>query len=126
MDTKKRVKWDVYNEQCPTRLLLDRIADKWSVLIVGRLQQNTFRFNELKRAIPGITQKMLTQTLKSLERDGIVYREVYATVPPKVEYSLTSLGCNLTKVLHTLGQWAELNIEHILKAQKEFAKKNSC
>lgn len=120
MDTTKQPKWDVYQEHCPTRVVLDRIADKWTVLIIGRLHQGTLRFNELKRSIPGITQKMLTQTLKSLERDGIVHRKLYASVPPKVEYSLTNLGFSLTKVLNAVSIWAESNIELILKAQKKF------
>jgi DNA-binding HxlR family transcriptional regulator len=120
MDTSKKYKWDVYQENCPTRLLLDRIADKWTVLIIGQLHKRTFRFNELKRMIPGITQKMLTQTLKSLEKDGLITRKIYATVPLKVEYSLTALGSSLTKILHGLAVWAETNIGRIIKAQKAY------
>lgn len=120
METSKKFKWDVYQENCPTRLLLDRIADKWTVLIIGQLQKRTFRFNELRRMIPGITQKMLTQTLKSLEKDGLVNRKIYATVPLKVEYSLTTLGHSLTKILNNLADWAETNMEYIIKAQKAY------
>lgn len=79
--------WDVYSEKCPTRQVLDRIADKWTVLIVVALDGKTKRFGELRREIGGVSQKMLTQTLRGLERDGLVSRVVYASVPPKVEYS---------------------------------------
>lgn len=126
METTKKYKWDVYQENCPTRLLLDRIADKWTVLIIGQLHKRTIRFNELRRIIPGITQKMLTQTLKSLERDGLVNRKIYATVPLKVEYSLTALGHSLTRILNDLAGWAETNMMEIIKAQKLYEKgKNS-
>jgi len=122
LDTKK-YKWDVYSENCPTRLVLDRIGDKWTVLIVGRLKTGAIRFNELKRLIPGITQKMLTQTLKALERDGIVKRKIYPVIPPKVEYSLTKSGKSLIMLLNQLGEWAQNNIEAILMAQQNYAKK---
>lgn len=122
METTKKYKWDVYQENCPTQFLLDRIADKWTVLIIGRLHKRTIRFNELRRMVPGITQKMLTQTLKSLEKDGLVNRKIYATVPLKVEYSLTALGHSLTKILNNLAGWAETNMEYIIKAQKAYEK----
>src|SRR5271165_854259 len=88
---------DVYNHaQCPSRLILDRIADKWTTLIIGILAQaEQRRFNELRRMIGGISQKMLTQTLRDLERDGLVKRTIFAEVPPRVEYALTQLGQTL-------------------------------
>jgi DNA-binding HxlR family transcriptional regulator len=112
--------WDIYNERCPTRIVLDRIADKWTVLIVGALEAKTKRFGELRREIGGVSQKMLTQTLRGLERDGIVNRKVYATVPPKVEYSLTELGQTLIGILHAIGEWSESNIESVLKARTDY------
>lgn len=112
--------WDVYNKNCPTRVVLNRIADKWTVLIVGSLTQDTRRFNELRREIDGISQKMLTQTLKGMERDGLVNRKVYATVPPKVEYSLTDLGYSLTDLLEKIRSWSEMNIEKVLQSQNEY------
>lgn len=115
-----RMKWDVYNEHCPTRVVLDRIADKWTVLIVGALEDRTKRFGELRREIGGVSQKMLTQTLRGLERDGIVARTVYATVPPKVEYSLTDLGRTLVRILEAIRDWSENNIEDVLKARTEY------
>ena len=112
--------WDIYNEHCPTRIVLDRIADKWTVLIVGSLQERTTRFGELRREIGGVSQKMLTQTLRGLERDGIVTRKVYASVPPKVEYSLTALGQTLVPILEAIGQWSENNIEDVLRARTDY------
>lgn len=111
---------NIYDPDCPTRLILDRIADKWTVLIIGQLSTNTLRFNELKRAIPGITQKVLTQVLKGLERDGIIHRQIYATIPPRVEYSLTELGMRLIDVVDGIRQWAETNIQAILRAQAQY------
>jgi DNA-binding HxlR family transcriptional regulator len=112
--------WNIYNDKCPTRMALNRIADKWTVMIVGRLAKGTLRFGELRREILGVSQKMLTQTLRGLERDGLVTRQVFATIPPKVEYSLTPLGRTLIKVLEQIRGWAEGNIEAVLAAQKAF------
>ena len=113
-------KWDVYNKNCPTRLVLDRIADKWTVLVIGSLMHGTKRFGELRREIGGISQKMLTQTLRGLERDGLVNRKIYPSVPPKVEYSLTSLGSTLVKVLEDIRIWSEQNIEQVLQSQEKY------
>jgi DNA-binding HxlR family transcriptional regulator len=112
--------WNVFDERCPTRKVLNRIADKWTVMIVVRLAQRTMRFGELRRDIGGISQKMLTQTLRGLERDGLVSRRVHAEVPPRVEYSLTPLGRTLVDILAQVKQWAEGNIEAILRAQRAF------
>lgn len=112
--------WDVYNAHCPTRLVLNRIADKWTVLIVGSLEERTKRFGELRREIGGITQKMLTQTLRGLERDGLVTRTIYPSVPPKVEYTLTPLGRTLITLLDAISAWSETNIEMVLKAQADY------
>lgn len=112
--------WNVFNDQCPTRLVLARIADKWTVMIVLRLARGRLRFGELKREIPGISQKMLTQTLRALERDGLVVRTVYAEVPPRVEYSLTALGKTLVGILTQIRDWSETHIEAVLAAQKAF------
>jgi len=120
METKIPRGWNVYNELCPTRLVLHRIADKWTVMIVGRLAAGTMRFGEIKREIGGISQKMLTQALRGLERDGLVSRKVYPQIPPRVEYSLTALGRTLVGVLEQIRGWAEGNIESVLAAQKSF------
>jgi DNA-binding HxlR family transcriptional regulator len=117
MDTIEVVNWNVYNQYCPTRLALDRIADKWTVLIVGRLATGTHRFGELRRDIAGISPKVLTQKLRELERDGLITRKIYASVPPKVEYRLTPLGQTLIGLLDEVRLWAESNIESMLHAQ---------
>ncbi len=117
------MEWDVYQEKCPTRIVLDRIADKWTVLIVVALENGTKRFGELRREIGGVSQKMLTQTLRGLERHGLVARVVYASVPPKVEYSLTSLGQTLVPIFDAVREWAEGNIEDVLKAKDTYDSK---
>lgn len=110
--------WNPYAAACPTRQLLNRIADKWTVLVLGLLEPGPLRFNALKRGIEGISQKMLTQTLRGLEADGFVTRRVIATVPVTVEYELTTLGRSLNAVLVPLKVWAEKNMSQVLKAQK--------
>jgi DNA-binding HxlR family transcriptional regulator len=112
--------WNVFDDRCPTRLVLNRVADKWTVLIVARLARRTMRFGELKRDIAGISQKMLTQTLRALERDGLVARAVYPEVPLRVEYSLTPLGATLVSSLVQIKDWAEGNIEAVLAVQRAY------
>ncbi len=111
---------NVYKKACPTRLALDRIADKWTTLIIGMLENRPRRFSELKREIEGISQKMLTQTLRDLERDGLVTRTVYAQVPPRVEYQLTPLGQTLREPIAAIRHWAEVNINDIVRAQSVY------
>jgi DNA-binding HxlR family transcriptional regulator len=111
----------VMDAQCPSRLVLDRIADKWTALIIQVLANGTKRYAELQREIGGISQKMLTQTLRSLERDGLVQRKVHPVVPPKVEYSLTKLGRTLIEPLHALCRWSEKHLAE-LQANRARAK----
>ena len=103
----------VLDAQCPSRLVLDRIADKWTALIIQILARGTMRYAVLQREIGGISQKMLTQTLRSLERDGLVQRTVHPVVPPKVEYSLTKLGRTLIEPLHALCRWSERHLAEL-------------
>src|SRR5204863_5296134 len=103
----KAARASVLKPQCPSRIVLDRVADKWTALIIQVLANGTLRYAALQRAIGGISQKMLTQTLRSLERDGLVLRKVHPVVPPKVEYSLTRLGRTLIDPLHALCRWSE-------------------
>lgn len=100
--------------------ILSRIGDKWSVLIVMELSGGPRRFNEIKRDVAGISQRMLTLTLRGLERDGLVARKVFDTVPPKVEYSLTALGRSLQGPVMALGEWALANRTEIHAAQQAF------
>jgi len=109
-----------YDANCPTRLVLDRIGDKWAVLVLGLLDDGPQRFNQLRRSIDGLSQKMLSQTLKSLERDGLVQRRAFATVPVTVEYSITPLGRTLSATLESLRLWAESHIGDVLAAQKRY------
>src|SRR6184192_972251 len=111
----------VLKPQCPSRLVLDRIADKWTALVIQILASGTMRYAELQRAIGGVSQKMLTQTLRSLERDGLVRRVVHPVVPPKVEYSLTKLGRTLIEPLHALCRWSEKHLPE-LQANRARAK----
>lgn len=112
---------NVYASDCPTRQILDRIGDKWTPLVIGLLEDGkTMRFSELRHNINGISQKMLTQTLRNLERDGLVTRKVYAEVPPRVEYTLTELGDTLAGPLRVIRDWAEANIEAVTEAQTEY------
>lgn len=109
-----------YAADCPTRMALDRVGDKWAVLILLLLGERPCRFNELRRRIEGISQKMLSQTLKSLERDGLIARKAFATVPVTVEYSITPLGRTLTGAVDALRTWAETYIDQVLEAQERY------
>lgn len=107
-------------EKCPVRDVLDRIGDKWSVLILKNLEEGPRRFGALKRLIGDISQRMLTQTLRDLQRDGLISRTVYPTVPPSVDYRLTRLGVSLMEPLETLVQWSDRNHAKVRKARTAF------
>ena len=109
-----------YAGLCPVRDVLDRIGDRWSVLVVLRLSAGPIRFRALLRSVDGISQRMLTTTLRALERDGLVDRKVFDTRPPSVEYSLTPLGESLLNPLSLLAEWAMEHHEQILKARNDF------
>lgn len=109
-----------YQEICPVRDVLDYVGDKWSMLIVLQLgKQSPLRFGELKTAVTGISQKMLTITLRQLEHDGFVQRVYFPEVPPRVEYSITPLGKSLMEVLNVMVKWADANSDAILNARKQ-------
>lgn len=107
-------------ERCPIRDVLDRIGDRWSLLALLSLSDGTLRFSQLKRAIGDISQRMLAQTLRTLERDGYLTRKVYPTVPPKVEYTLTDLGESLLRKVKPLVTWADENHERVRRARKAY------
>lgn len=109
--------WDPRARECPSRLLLDRIGDRWTVLIIGTLASGPARFGELARAVDGISQKMLTQTLRSLERDGLVTRTVHRVIPPRVDYELTELGRSLCEPLAALSAWAVANMSKVVDSR---------
>lgn len=117
---------EVINElvpDCPIRNILSRISDKWSLLVLYTLnQESVMRFNALQKSIPDISQKMLTVTLKTLEEDGFVIRKVYAEVPPKVEYSLTDRALSLLPCINALIDWAKENMEAIIRDRRKTRK----
>nr|WP_245816137.1 helix-turn-helix domain-containing protein [Rhodococcus maanshanensis] len=111
--------WDT-REDCEVRQILDRIADKWSLLVIALLDRRTLRFTELRREIDGISQRMLTVTLRQLERDGLVRRTVYPVVPPRVDYALTPLGETLHETIQALVSWTEVHQDEVARARAEY------
>ncbi|WP_082404542.1 winged helix-turn-helix transcriptional regulator [Saccharothrix sp. NRRL B-16348] len=114
---------DAYLRSCASRAVLDLLTTKWVCLVIGALRPGTLRFGELRRRLDGITQKMLTQTLRDLERAGLVHRAVYPSVPPRVEYSLTPLGDNVGGLMDAIRVWSETHIDDIRSAQEEYDRK---
>jgi DNA-binding HxlR family transcriptional regulator len=111
---------DLFDPDCPTRLVLDRIGDKWTVLVVLLLSDGPLRFSELRSHLGRVAPKVLTQTLRRMERDGLVTREIFAEVPPRVEYALTDLGSSLIEPIAVIADWAEVNVEGITAAQEAY------
>ncbi|MCX5255184.1 MULTISPECIES: helix-turn-helix domain-containing protein [Streptomyces] len=111
--------WDT-REDCQVRQILDRVADKWSLLVIALLENRRLRFTELRREIDGVSQRMLTVTLRSLERDGLVKRTVHPVVPPRVEYELTPLGGTLHATIRSLVTWTEAHQEEIAVAREDY------
>ena len=109
------------HDACPAvREVLNRVGDKWSVQIVGMLQDGPKRFSELRRSVEGISQRMLTLTLRGLERDGLITRTMFPTIPPRVDYALTPLGRDLLQPVSALGEWATRNQAKIARAREKF------
>lgn len=109
--------YDAYLATCPSRNLLDRISDKWVTLVMAALSDGDRRFSELARHLAGVSQKMLTQTLRTLERDGLVVRTVTPSVPVRVDYALTTLGASLHGVIQQVKTWAEQNMDDVAAAR---------
>lgn len=118
-------KANVYAEACPSRAILELIADKWTLLILPALRKGPMRNGDLMRLIEGVSQKMLTQTLRELERNGLVARIDYQEVPPRVEYALTDLGRSLSDAVRKLDSWAEANISQVQAARADFARREN-
>src|ERR1700744_1423341 len=112
--------YDVLAEACQTRHVVNRIGDRWSLLVLYALEGGTLRFADLRRTVEGVSQKMLTQTLRLLERDGLVRREVFAAVPPHVEYSLPPPGRTLSGRIAPIREWAYVNMSDIEAARRDF------
>lgn len=115
-----KVEFDAYLAACPSRQLLDRIADKWVALVVKSLSDGPKRYSEISHQLVGVSQKMLTQTLRSLERDGMLTRSVTASVPVRVDYELTPLGQSLSGVLGQLKSWAEQHMPEVGRARASY------
>jgi DNA-binding HxlR family transcriptional regulator len=115
-----QVEGNVYDRNCPSRQVLDRIGDTWSVLVIVSLAQGPQRYTELARRVDGVSPKMLTQTLRGLERDGLISRTVHAVVPPRVDYTLTKLGESLLDLVGALESWAQTHIEDVQAARSTY------
>ena len=113
-------RFDVFKQSCPSRPVFDRLGERWTGLVLLALRGGTMRFNELRRRIEGVSQKMLTQTLRGLERDGLVVRTVYPTVPVTVEYELTPLGRSLGEAVDVLREWAYTHLDEMNSARAAF------
>lgn len=119
-------RFDVMEPACPTRQIVGRIGDKWTLLVLYALAgDRTLRYTELRAEVKGVSQKMLTQTLRALERDGLVDRHVHATVPPRVDYSLTALGASLTTAIATIRNWAYDHVEEVESARERYDERAS-
>jgi DNA-binding HxlR family transcriptional regulator len=116
----ERVAYDAYLATCPARQLLDRISDKWVSLVLNALAGGPLRYRDLNRIIAGVSQKMLTQTLRALERDGLLTRTVTPSVPVRVDYQLTPLGHSLLPVMTSIKAWAESHIEEVTAARTDY------
>jgi len=114
------IKADIFNAQCASRSIVDLLAEKWSLLVIHSLAQSPKRTSDLRRHVDGISEKMLIQTLRSLERHGFVSRRAFPEVPPRVEYALTPLGDRLSQLVRALDDWVEDNCHEILTAQLAF------
>jgi DNA-binding HxlR family transcriptional regulator len=112
--------WNVYLRNCPCRDVLDLLANKWTALMLGALARHSHRFGELRRAVDGISQKMLTQNLRQLERDGLISRTVHPTTPPTVEYALTEMGAEVSAHLIALSAWSQSNFDRIRASREHY------
>lgn len=110
-----------WSHKCPVRDVLDRIGDRWSLLVLLELAKGTLRFTEVRKAVPDISQRMLAQTLRRLEQDGLISRTAYATIPPRVDYALTALGQSLMVPIGALVGWSEENHDAIRAARSTYA-----
>lgn len=117
---RRRQPADVFASNCPSRSVVDILSDKWAMLLLWSLARGPLRFGELRRRLDGVTQKMLTQTLRTLERNGLVSRTVYATTPPSVEYALTALGMSVSVVAEKMCVWAQEHFDDVLAARQDY------
>jgi DNA-binding HxlR family transcriptional regulator len=109
---------EIFAVQCPSRTILKNVTSRWGMLVLVALREGTLRFSDLRRKVGGVSEKMLSQTLQRLERDGLVERTVHPVIPPHVDYALTALGEGIGKHVEALTDWIEVNLPKIMKAQK--------
>lgn len=115
-----RIEYDAFLKDCPTNQLLGRISEKWACLIINALTPGPLRYSDIARKLAGVSPKMLTQTLRSLERDGLVSRTVTPSVPVRVDYELTELGRSLAQMMTAVKNWAETHIEEVREAREQY------
>ena len=120
-----KLRGNVFNAGCPSRKVLELLAEKWAVLVIHLLTSGPHRTAELRRRIGGVSEKMLIQTLRKLERHGFIERHDFGEVPPRVEYSLTTLGQSLAKAVRLLDDWVEANMSAVLQAQRMFDRRQT-
>ena len=118
-DSKGLSSWEPYGYNCPVEVTIDVVGGKWKGIILYHLLEGKKRFNEFRRLIPEITQRMLTLQLRELEQDGIIHREVYKQVPPKVEYSLTEFGLTLAPIIHQMVEWGLKHTKKLVESRAE-------
>jgi DNA-binding HxlR family transcriptional regulator len=116
---------DLFDPDCPTRLVLDRVGDKWTALVVLLLSDGPLRFTKLRGYLGRVAPKVLTESLRRMERDGLVTREIFAEVPPRVEYTLTELGRSLIEPISIISDWAEVHVNRITAAQEAYDARHS-
>jgi DNA-binding HxlR family transcriptional regulator len=116
---------DAYLRSCPSRAVLDLLANKWVMLVMGALRGGPLRFGQLRRRLDGVTQKMLSQTLRALERDGLLTRTIYPEIPPRVEYALTDLGGDVVGLLDAILAWSEEHVTDILTAREAYQRRGA-
>ncbi|MFE4977026.1 winged helix-turn-helix transcriptional regulator [Kitasatospora sp. NPDC056651] len=111
---------DVFDRMCPSRGVLEHVTSRWGVLVLGALNDRGYRFSELRRKVAGVSEKMLAQTLQTLERDGFVLREAHPVIPPRVDYSLTPLGREAAELVVALARWSERRVPEVEAAREEY------
>ncbi|MCP2307198.1 MULTISPECIES: winged helix-turn-helix transcriptional regulator [Kitasatospora] len=111
---------DLYDLNCPSRIVLEHVTSRWGVLVLSALQERGYRFSELRRHITGVSEKMLAQTLQTLERDGLVHREAHPVIPPRVDYSLTDLGREAAEALGALTLWVYRSMAAVEQAREQY------
>lgn len=112
--------WDVNQPMCPSRLILEHVTSRWGVLVLAALLERSYRFSELRRAVGGVSEKMLAQTLRTLERDGFVHRDAKPVIPPRVDYTLTPLGIEAAEQVWALARWTERQVGAVEAAREAY------